>query len=583
MKKLITSYRVFTPDLYTLCAFLGGSAVLIGIGAFMNTVTIPGITLVVVSCLLASLDIFCDYFVFQGIFSKDFAFGILANSHHGYDVLRMGVRGDQLRRLIQIFIVEFGTGMILKRAMFEAGYFSDMWNYAGFLVVFSLAIYIGDTLSLNVTRNYTNYSEGILVITLFTAIESGLVLGLTCVFLNAEVHADSFPWIFVLAIIACVVTYCMCERINLRFKDSFGERRKGRFGDDSRKKMIIFLAIAFGIDFAMLPLMKYGFDRGIDLSVFLIAQMMYPMCGVALAKLFSYNEEKLPKAAYVIALMLAGACMILCALEISYPQTIEINGAAIPYYYLVSNYVVIVANILFFILVSAAGKEKRKNAGMSFSRPVLSIGLVLLHIVLYFTYYLIVNLVFYLLHIYSGQFDITENFIKVLFSENAPALWGGVLLNLVLSALLFLGEEYGWRYYLQPIMQKKFGVTLGTILLGIVWGLWHAGADFMYYSKETGPQMLVVQVIACVSMGIFFAYAYMKTNNIWVPVLMHFFNNNLVSVLSGGDMLNSMQNKVVGWNMIPAYIIGYVVMWGFIFTPTLLGHVRKVKEAENVQ
>ncbi|MBO4609992.1 MAG: hypothetical protein J5696_09010, partial [Lachnospiraceae bacterium] len=65
--------------------------------------------------------------------------------------------------------------------------------------------------------------------------------------------------------------------------------------------------------------------------------------------------------------------------------------------------------------------------------------------------------------------------------------------------------------------------------------------------------------------------------------LMHFFNNNLVNVTSGGNMLNAMQNKVVGWNMIPVYLIGYVVMWGFIFTPTMLGSVRKVKEAENVQ
>ena len=65
MKKFITAYRVFTPDLYTLFAFLGGSAVLIGIGAFMNTVTLPGIALIVVSCLLASLDVLCDYFVFR--------------------------------------------------------------------------------------------------------------------------------------------------------------------------------------------------------------------------------------------------------------------------------------------------------------------------------------------------------------------------------------------------------------------------------------------------------------------------------------------------------------------------------------
>ena len=583
MKKLIKAYRVFTPDMYTLCAFLGGSAVLIGLGAFMNFVTIPAITLVVVSCLLASLDILCDYFVFQGIFSKEFEFGILSNSHKGLDVLRMGIRGDQLRRLIQIMIVEFGTGLILKRAMFEAGYFVGTGNYFGFILALCLAVYIGDTFVLNATRKYNNYSEGLLVISLFTALQSGLIFGLTMVFLRKEVHVDAFPWVLVLAIMAAVVTYCMCERVNLRFKDSFGERKPGRYGDDSKRKMIVFFAIAFGVDFAMLPLMKYGFDRGIDLSVFLIAQMMYPMCGVALAKLFSYNEGKLPKAAYVTALVLTCICMILCAMEITLPQTFEMNGTEVPYYYLVSNYFVIIINIIFFVMVFACGKEKRTNAGLGFSNPALSIALVLLHIVLYFTYFLIAVAAFYLLGISDGEFDLMKDFVKVIFSEKTLGLWVGVILNLIFSCVLFLGEEYGWRYYLQPIMQKKFGVTLGTILLGILWGIWHAGADFMYYSKETGPQMMVVQIIACVSMGIFFAYAYMKTNNIWVPVLMHFFNNNLVNVTSGGNMLNAMQNKVVGWNMIPVYLIGYVVMWGFIFTPTILGNARKVKEAENVQ
>ncbi|MBQ3852933.1 MAG: hypothetical protein II760_06095, partial [Lachnospiraceae bacterium] len=318
MKKFITAYRVFTPDLYTLFAFLGGSAVLIGIGAFMNTVTLPGIALIVVSCLLASLDVLCDYFVFQSIFSKDYGFGILANSHHGYDVLRMGVRADQLRRFIQIFLVEFVTGIILKNRMFEAGYFNNTVNYFGFLTLIALAVYIGDTISLNITRKFTNYAEGILPISLFSVLETVAVFGITMIFLNENPEpVATMPLLVVLAVLAVVVTYCMCERVNLRFKDSFGERKDGRFGDDSKKKMIVFLAIAFGIDIIMIPLMKFGFDRGIDLSVFLVAQMMYPACGVVLAKLGSYNEGKLPKAAYVTVLFLGAVCMLLSAMAVT--------------------------------------------------------------------------------------------------------------------------------------------------------------------------------------------------------------------------------------------------------------------------
>ena len=29
-----------------------------------------------------------------------------------------------------------------------------------------------------------------------------------------------------------------------------------------------------------------------------------------------------------------------------------------------------------------------------------------------------------------------------------------------------------WRYYLQPLLQKKFGLKGGVILLGCVWAVW---------------------------------------------------------------------------------------------------------------
>lgn len=580
MKKYISAYRVFTPDMYTLCAFLGGSAVLTVIALIMNTVTIPPITICVVSCLMASLDILCDYFVFQGVFGKEFDFGILANSHRGYDVVRMGVRGDQFRRFVQIFIVEFVTGMILKNGMFSAGYFTDMGSYIGFIAIMTLALYTGNTVSLNVTRKYDNYTEGLLVISLFTMLETLMLFAISALYLR-EGNLPVMPLIIVFATLAAVSTYCMCERVNLRFKDSFGARRSGRFGDDSKKKMIVFLAIAFGVDFIMIPLMKLGFDGGIDLSVFLVAQMMYPACGVALAKLFSYNEGKLPKAAYITMLILGAACMVLSALAVTMPMETELAGVSISMYYLIANYVVILFDIFFLIFVCASGKEKRGNAGFGFRKPLCSVLFMFLHVVLYFAYYLIASVLFSKM---AGiGFNIVDDYIRVIFSDNAPLLWFNMMINLPLTFVMFLGEEYGWRYYLQPRMQKKFGVALGTVLLGIVWGLWHAGADFMYYSTETGPQMLVTQIVACIAMGIFFGYAYMKTGNIWVPTVMHFFNNNIISVLSGGSTLDAMQNKVVGWNMIPVYVIAYAVMWGFIFTPTMLGRTRKVKEAENVQ
>ncbi|MBR6356914.1 MAG: CPBP family intramembrane metalloprotease, partial [Lachnospiraceae bacterium] len=182
----------------------------------------------------------------------------------------------------------------------------------------------------------------------------------------------------------------------------------------------------------------------------------------------------------------------------------------------------------------------------------------------------------------ENDWSVMGEFLTQLTGEDALVAWISLVLNIPLTFIMFFGEEYGWRYYLQPRMQKKFGVALGTILLGVIWGLWHVAADFMYYSTETGPQMLIAQIIACIALGIFFGYAYMKTQNIWVPVVMHLMNNNMALVLSGDVSTNALQGNVIGWEEIPFYIIGYAVMWLFIFTPTMRGKSAEKNDVNTV-
>ena len=45
-----------------------------------------------------------------------------------------------------------------------------------------------------------------------------------------------------------------------------------------------------------------------------------------------------------------------------------------------------------------------------------------------------------------------------------------LIINLPLSYLAFFGEEYGWRYFFQPALQKKYGLRKGVIFLGVLWG-----------------------------------------------------------------------------------------------------------------
>lgn len=116
--------------------------------------------------------------------------------------------------------------------------------------------------------------------------------------------------------------------------------------------------------------------------------------------------------------------------------------------------------------------------------------------------------------------------------------------NYFLSFAFFFGEEYGWRYFLQPKLQKLFGKRVGVLILGFIWGIWHIFISLYFYSPETFLQQAIVQVVFCIAIGIFMGLAYMVTENIWVPTIIHYLNNNLAGVLTGGEL----SNQVLSWS-----------------------------------
>jgi uncharacterized protein len=56
-----------------------------------------------------------------------------------------------------------------------------------------------------------------------------------------------------------------------------------------------------------------------------------------------------------------------------------------------------------------------------------------------------------------------------------PDLFPVVFVMLIGIIIGGIGEEIGWRSFLQPSLENKFSVIISSIIVGCIWGLWHVG------------------------------------------------------------------------------------------------------------
>lgn len=320
-----------------------------------------------------------------------------------------------------------------------------------------------------------------------------------------------------------------------------------KWNETEKKQLVIFMLTAFGLPILMGILMGISYCRGNDVSAFPAAQMYYPAAGVMLAMLFTKGKEDvLPKKFYIGFLIATAGMMVTAVCSVMIPQ---LDWA------ILSQFPMILFSIAELILLLFEKKEVRFRYGLNFLGKQKSKSW--FYIMLFFILY-----IFRLLLSYVLEGEISA-FVKILTNPMTYFMMLNLVISFFLSFSAFFGEEYGWRYFLQPILQKKFGLKGGVLLLGLAWGLWHLPINIFYYSPDTWIISVVLQIITCVSLAIFFGYGYLKTENIWVPVVMHYINNNMIAVLTGSADLGG---RVYRWIDIPLTLLVDLVFILFLFS-----------------
>ena len=103
---------------------------------------------------------------------------------------------------------------------------------------------------------------------------------------------------------------------------------------------------------------------------------------------------------------------------------------------------------------------------------------------------------------------------------------------IVLVPVMLVGgglEEAGWRYILQPELEKKYSFAISTIAVSLIWWLWHLPLFFIQGVGQYGKNFFAFGISV---LGVSFALAGIRKNtgSVWLCVLFHCLVNALGAI-----------------------------------------------------
>ena len=132
-----------------------------------------------------------------------------------------------------------------------------------------------------------------------------------------------------------------------------------------------------------------------------------------------------------------------------------------------------------------------------------------------------------------------------------------------------LGEELGWRGYALPRLQKAHTALTATLILGLIWALWHLPAFFykdtyVAMGLITGLPLLLLSILAA---SVVFTWLYNSTRGSLLMVILFHALFDFLSVSSAGGG--------AGAAIMSAGVMIWAVLIVILFKPANLSHKQK--------
>lgn len=123
------------------------------------------------------------------------------------------------------------------------------------------------------------------------------------------------------------------------------------------------------------------------------------------------------------------------------------------------------------------------------------------------------------------------NGLDMRLNNELTSLFFTMIIGILIGAI---GEELGWRSFLQPTLEKRNSVLKASIITGFIWGFWHIG----HY--KNGLLFMIVFLIFTISASIILGWILRDTQySIVLSVVFHtsinisflvFFKNSIVDI-----------------------------------------------------
>jgi CAAX protease family protein len=114
------------------------------------------------------------------------------------------------------------------------------------------------------------------------------------------------------------------------------------------------------------------------------------------------------------------------------------------------------------------------------------------------------------------------------------------------------GEEIGWRGYALPRLAARFGLGLGSVVLGILWASWHLPVFFLFPAADTFGQSFPLYLLQVTALSVAMAWLYANTRgSLLLLMLMHAAVNNTKDIVPSAEANGTnpwaLSHSLVAW------------------------------------